>query len=74
MRIRYDEEIDALYLRLIEGDVGRRTLRLNEDIALNIGPGEKLVGVEILDAREYLGAGPSPEISVENLRLATPRG
>jgi uncharacterized protein YuzE len=32
-------------------------VRLNEEIALNIGKGEKLVGIEILDAKEVLGAG-----------------
>ena len=54
MKISYDPEIDALYIRLIEGKYECRTLRLNEEIALNIGPDEKLVGIEILDAKEVL--------------------
>jgi uncharacterized protein YuzE len=70
MRISYDNEMDALYVRFIEGEVECRTLQLNEDIALNIGPGEKLVGVEILDAREYLGGKVAPEISLDNVRVA----
>ena len=57
MRISYDFEIDALYIRLIEGKHECRTMRLNEETALNIGKGEKLVGIEILDAREVLGLG-----------------
>ncbi|HLE87670.1 MAG TPA: DUF2283 domain-containing protein [Candidatus Brocadiaceae bacterium] len=48
MKISYDPEIDALYIRLIEGKYECRTLRLNEEIALNIGSDEKLVGIEIL--------------------------
>jgi len=71
MRIRYDDEIDALYIRFVEGDVECRTLRLNEEVALNIGPGERLIGVEILDAREFLGCERQPELSIENLRLAS---
>jgi len=71
MKISYDPEIDALYIRLIEGKYECRTLRLNEEIALNIGPDEKLVGIEILDAKEVLGAGKLPKLVVENLPLAS---
>lgn len=54
MRISYDPEIDALYIRLIEGPCECWTVRLNEEVALNIGPDEALVGIEILDAKETL--------------------
>ena len=33
MKISYDPEIDALYIRLIEGKHECRTVRLNEEIA-----------------------------------------
>ena len=52
MRISYDEQVDALYIRLLEGDIQCRTVRLSEVVALNIGPKEQLVGIEILDAKE----------------------
>jgi len=67
MKISYDPEIDALYIRLIEGKHECRTVRLNEEIALNIGEGEKLVGIEILDAKEVLGAGKMPAIVLEGI-------
>lgn len=70
MKISYDPEIDALYIKLIEDVQECRTLRLNDEIALNIGPGETLVGIEILDAKEVLGKGELPEIVLENMRLA----
>ncbi len=70
MKISYDSEVDALYIRLLEGPHECRTLRLNEEIALNIGEGEKLVGIEILDAKEVLGAGELPTLVVENLPLS----
>ena len=70
MKISYDPEIDAVYIRLIEGEHECRTLRLNEEVALNIGANEKLVGIEILDAKEVLAAGKLPQIAIENLPFA----
>lgn len=67
MKITYDSETDALYIRLVEGDHQCRTLRLTDDIALNLGEGELLVGVEILDAREVLGKGNVPSVVLENI-------
>ncbi|MBI3960904.1 MAG: DUF2283 domain-containing protein [Chloroflexi bacterium] len=67
MKISYDSEIDALYIRLIEGKQECRTLRLNEEVALNIGVGEKLVGIEILDAKQVLGAGQLPAVVLEGI-------
>ena len=71
MKISYDKEVDALYIRLLDGPQECRTVRLNEEIALNIGAGEKLVGIEILDAKEVLGQGRLPKLLVENVPLAT---
>jgi len=67
MKISYDAEIDALYIRLLEGQHQCRTLRLSDEVALNIGEGEKLVGIEILDAKDVIGGGKLPEIELENL-------
>ena len=58
-----------MYIRLIEGEVECRTVRLNEEIALNIGPRETLVGIEILDAKEVLGGGKVPAVALENLAV-----
>ena len=69
MKISYDSEIDAVYIRLLEGKHECRTVRLNDEVALNIGADEKLVGIEILDAREVLAAGKTLNLSVENLSL-----
>ena len=67
MRISYDAEVDALYIRLLEGEYQCRTLRLTDQVSLNIGPGEELVGVEILDAKEVLGNGALPTVVLENI-------
>jgi len=63
----YDAEVDALYIRLIEGDCQVRTLRLTDEIALDIGKGEVLVGVEILDVKHVLGSGQIPSLVLENV-------
>ena len=70
MKISYDSEIDILYIRLLEGSYECRTLRLNDEVALNIGPGEALVGIEILDGKHVFGAEEIPRLVVENVRLA----
>jgi len=67
MKISYDSEIDALYIRLVEGKHECRTLQLTDEIALNIGENELLVGIEILDAKEVLGAGNVPNVVLENI-------
>ena len=70
MKISYDAEIDALYIRLVEGKHECRTLRLTDEIALNIGEGEILVGIEILDAKEVLGTGEVPCVVLDNVLFA----
>jgi uncharacterized protein YuzE len=67
MTIRYDSAVDALYIRLLEGKHECRTLRLSDTVALNIGEGEVLVGIEVLDAKDVLGSGALPRLVIENL-------
>ena len=67
MRITYDPEADALYIRLLEGEHQCRVLRLTDEISLNIGEGEMLVGIEVLDAKELVGRGNLPEVVLENI-------
>ncbi|MBW4679630.1 MAG: DUF2283 domain-containing protein [Microcoleus vaginatus WJT46-NPBG5] len=67
MKISYDSEVDALYIRLVEGKHQCRTLQLTDEIALNIGENELLIGIEILDAKEVLGAGSIPNVVLENV-------
>ena len=67
MRISYDVEVDALYIRLLEGPFECRTLRLTDEVSLNIGPQEQLVGIEILDAKAVLGKGALPTVVLDNV-------
>jgi uncharacterized protein YuzE len=71
MRISYDAEADALYIRLLEGRQECRTVKLSDKVALNLGPGEKLVGIELLDAKAVLGPGQTPGVVLEGLERAS---
>lgn len=73
MKITYDREADALYIRLVPGRHECRTVQLNQDVALNIGPGEVLVGIEVLSARETVGGGKAPSVQLENVAQALKR-
>lgn len=69
MRISYDAEVDAVYIRLLDGEHECRTLQLTDGVSLNIGQGEALVGIEILDAKDVLGGGKLPTVALENIAV-----
>ncbi len=56
MKIFYDAEVDALYIEfhpVAPGTVEARPF--SDGVIANYGPGNKLVGLEILDAGQVLG-------------------
>lgn len=53
MRITYDPEVDALYIRFEEGTV--TTKHLSEGIAADFDSKGHLAGIEILDALKRFG-------------------
>jgi uncharacterized protein YuzE len=56
MKIRYDAEVDALYIELRPLEPGVAECRdLTSDITADYGPDGKLAGLEILDASQVLG-------------------
>ena len=72
MKITYDPEVDALYICLAEGKIECETLHLNDQVALDIGPKEQLVGIEILDASTLIPslASKKKQVTLENLTPA----
>src|SRR5258705_5158904 len=72
MKITYDPEVDAMYIYLVEGKQECRTVQLNEDINLDFGDQEKLVGIEILDASRVLGKGKLPRLMINDRALEWP--
>ena len=53
MRITYDSEVDALYIRFIETTV--TTQHLTEGLAVDYAADGRMAGIEILDARKRFG-------------------
>jgi uncharacterized protein YuzE len=53
MRITYDKEVDALYIRFIETPV--TTQHVGEGIAVDYAADGRIAGIEILDAYKRLG-------------------
>jgi len=67
MKITYDKEADALYIRLLEGKYECRVVRLTDDIALDFAAGEKLVGIEVLSASRLFEKPEEPVIDLQSL-------
>jgi uncharacterized protein YuzE len=54
MQILYNTKSDLLYIRLDDRKQDVINRRLGEDVVLDIGEGDKIVGIEILDASKRL--------------------
>lgn len=68
MRIEYDKEVDALYIRL--RDVKPKdTMDIEEGVTVDLDAKGHIVGIEILDASERLGLESLLNVSIENMPL-----
>ncbi|HBR09852.1 TPA: DUF2283 domain-containing protein [Candidatus Acetothermia bacterium] len=54
MQILYNAKTDLLYIRLDDRKQSVINKRFSEDIVLDIGEGDRIVGIEILDASKRL--------------------
>nr|BAL60094.1 hypothetical conserved protein [Candidatus Acetothermum autotrophicum] len=54
MQISYDAKKDLLYIRLDDRKQSVINKRFSEEIVLDLGAGNKIVGIEILDASKHL--------------------
>lgn len=71
MRITYDGEVDALYIRFRDTTV--TTQELAEGIAIDFDADGQIAGIEILDAKARLGGEDAlRHISLDNIGLAQP--
>jgi len=71
MKISYDQQVDALYISFKKGPIEVTTVRLTEDVAIDLGPKEEIVGIEVLDASEHLSLERmKPTVVLENLTPA----
>ena len=68
MKIEYDNEIDALYIRLQEKFVDH-TLEIEEGLNIDFDESGKMIGLEVLDAVERYSLADIFNIATENLIL-----
>jgi uncharacterized protein YuzE len=68
VKIEYDREADALYIRIQEKYVAR-TVELEEGINLDLDDKGKLIGLEVLDATEKYSLADIFNLSTEGLFL-----
>jgi len=68
MKIEYDREVDALYIRIQEKEV-YKTKELEEGINLDFDKEGKMIGLEIIGAIERYNQKDIFNIATENLIL-----
>ena len=54
MNITYDDRKDLLYIRLDDKRQQVINKRVTEDLVLDVGEDDRIVGIEILDASEHV--------------------
>ncbi len=54
MNILYNDRTDLLYIRLDDRKQDVINRRVSEGIVLDIGEGDKIIGIEILDASKHI--------------------
>ena len=54
MNIVYNDKTDLLYIRFDDTSQDMINRRISEDIVLDIGENDRIVGIEILDASRHI--------------------
>ncbi len=54
MIIHYDSKTDLLYLRIASEEQEVTNKRITEDIVLDLGSDDKIVGIEIMEASKHV--------------------
>ena len=54
MNVLYNDRTDLLYIRLDDTKQDVVNRRVSEDIVLDIGAGDRIIGIEILDASKHI--------------------
>ena len=70
MKITYDGDVDALYIRLLDTTV--ITHHVAQGVAIDYDANGYLAGVEVLDAAKRLGPDVLRQVSLENISIARP--
>jgi len=70
MNILYNDKTDLLYIRLDDKKQEVINRRVSEDIVLDIGEDDKIVGIEILDASKRVSLEKLMPVNYETSKTA----
>ncbi len=54
MNVSYNDRTDLLYIRLDDTKQEIINKRVSDDVVLDIGEGDRIIGIEILDASKHV--------------------
>jgi len=54
MQVSYNDRTDLLYIRLEDRKQDVINRRVSDDVVLDVGEGDKIIGIEILDASRHV--------------------
>jgi uncharacterized protein YuzE len=57
MHVSYDRDANVAYIRLARKAGRVRTIRVSEDVNVDVGADGSVYGIELLDAKSQLGSG-----------------
>ncbi len=66
MKLSYDPRHNIAYIRLAEGGVEVETVRVSEELNVDLSPDGKVYGIELLNANEQLLPLAAGKLIVEN--------
>jgi len=70
MNILYNDKTDLLYIRLDDKKQEIINRRVSEDIVLDIGEDNKIIGIEILDASKHVSLEKLMPVNYETSKTA----
>ncbi len=70
MKVTYDDKSDLLYIRLDESTQNVMNKRVDDDVVLDIGEGDKIVGIEILEASTHVDLSKILPIQHEGIKVS----
>jgi len=64
MKIKYDKQIDALYITLKKGKYAH-TKKITDSILVDVSKSGEVLGVEVLDAKQNIGEVKPGKLDIE---------
>ena len=65
MKLSYDAKLNIAYIRLRPESTGVETIRVSEELNIDMSPDGSVYGIELLNANEQLNAAESGRLVVE---------